>query len=323
MPLPAIAAARRNMQSDLEAALAGCFAAGVDEVVVCDAHDTGGNIDAAFLPATVRLAAGSPTPYSMMQGIGPGFDAALFVAYHAKAGTPAAVLEHTWTYKVFDATIGGVSLGEFGLGALLAGHFGVPAVYVSGDDKVAAEAKALVPGVVTTVVKHGITRTSATYEPSEKARSEMRSDVERALRGDAPAPLRWSGDPLVLTFTQGAVLRLRRDASGGQTTGRADARDRRRRLRGGLPQLPRVPRPGGQRRRLREGRGGGPGGRGAALPSPQMPWSNGPPSGCSVAGNTSASQAEDRGFESRHPLQSSLPQPLSRPATLLTFVMFT
>jgi len=73
---------------------------------------------------------------------------------------------------------------------------------VSGDDKVAAEAQALVPGIVTTVVKHGIMRTSAMYEPSEVARSEMRRDVERALRDDRPAPLLWSGDPLILTFTR-------------------------------------------------------------------------------------------------------------------------
>ena len=195
--------ARAAMLADLLAAVDGCRAAGADEVVVCDAHNDGGNLDPEAMPIGVRLVSGSPTPGSMLQGLGPGFDAALFVGYHARAGTPAAVLEHTWTYKVFGVSVGGVELGEFGLGALLAGHYGVPAVYVSGDDKVAAEARALVPGVTATVVKLGITRTSASLTPPDEARARIRADVERALMGAAEvAPLDWTGDPLVLTFNR-------------------------------------------------------------------------------------------------------------------------
>jgi D-amino peptidase len=195
--------ARAAMLADLLAAVDGCRAAGADEVVVCDAHNDGGNLDPEAMPAGVHLVSGSPTPGSMLQGIGPGFDAALFVGYHARAGTRAAVLEHTWAYKVFGVSVGGVELGEFGIGAMLAGHYGVPAVYVSGDDKVAAEAQALVPGVTATVVKHGITRTSASLTPPDEARARIRADVERALTGAAQVtPLDWTGDPLVLTFTR-------------------------------------------------------------------------------------------------------------------------
>lgn len=195
--------ARAAMLADLLAAVDGCRAAGADEVVVCDAHNDGGNLDPDAMPAGVRLVAGSPTPDSMMQGIGPGFDAALFVGYHARAGTPGAVLEHTWTYKVFGVSVGGVELGEFGLGAMLAGHFAVPAVYASGDDKLAAEAQALVPGIATTVVKRGVMRTSAALDPPEEARIRIRADVEAAVASATTlAPLEWSGDPLVLTFTR-------------------------------------------------------------------------------------------------------------------------
>jgi hypothetical protein len=126
---PAAKVAREHMRADLDAVLEGCFAAGADEVVVCDAHDDGRNLDATGLPPRVVLVAGSPTPFSMLQGIGRGYDGALFVGYHARAGTAAAVLEHTWNYKVFAAALGALEVGEFGLGALLAGHFGVPAVY--------------------------------------------------------------------------------------------------------------------------------------------------------------------------------------------------
>lgn len=200
---PAAELARRHMRADLDAVLAGCLAAGAGEVVVCDAHDDGRNLDAGGLPPQVTLVSGGDGRHSMMQGIGAGFDGALFVGYHARAGTLAAVLEHTWNYKVFSARFGEVEVGEFGLCALLAGHFGVPPLYVSGDDKTATEVRALAPGVVTTTVKKGVSRLCAELCPPQEARERMRADVESAVRRSAEAkPLAWNGSPLTLTFTR-------------------------------------------------------------------------------------------------------------------------
>jgi D-amino peptidase len=200
---PAAERARRHMRADLDAVLEGCLAAGAREIVVCDAHDDGRNLDPEGLPAEAVLVSGSPSPGSMLQGLGPGFDGALFVGYHARAGTEAAVLEHTWNYKVFSAAFGDLEVGEFGLGALVAGHYGVPAVYLSGDDKAAAEARALVPGLVTTEVKRGVTRLAADFLPSGEARARLRDDAERAVAAThKPQPLAWNGSPLRLTFTR-------------------------------------------------------------------------------------------------------------------------
>lgn len=196
-------AAMRLMRADLDAVLAGCLAGGADEIVVCDAHDDGRSLSAEGLPAGVTLTSGSPAPDSMLQGLDERCDGALFVGYHARAGTAAAVLEHTWTYKVFSVTVGDLEVGEFGIGALHAGHFGVPALYASGDDKLAAEAQALVPGIVTTAVKRGITRLAAGLLPVEDAQARIRRDVERAVRARCkPQPLAWDGEPLRLTFTR-------------------------------------------------------------------------------------------------------------------------
>jgi D-amino peptidase len=191
------------MRADLDAVLAGCAAAGADEVVVCDAHDDGRNLDPADLPGFAGLVSGSPSPGSMLEGLAPDCDGALCVGYHAMAGTPGAVLEHTWSYKTFSVRIGGLEVGEFGIAALLAGEMGVPMVYASGDDKLAAEALALVPGIVTTVVKTGVRREAAVLQAPDAARARMTRDVERALgAGRRPAPLAWSGEPLRVTFTR-------------------------------------------------------------------------------------------------------------------------
>ncbi len=195
--------ARAHMRADLDAVLEGCAAAGAGEVVVCDAHDDGRNLDPAGLPETVTLIGGAPAPLSMLQGLNPDCDGALFVGYHAMAGTAGAVLEHTWSYDTYAVTVGGLEVGEFGLAALLAGHFGVPALYLSGDDKAAAEARALAPGIVTTVVKTGVRRGAAAFLPLEVARARLRVDAEAALRAESwPAPLAWDGEPLRLTFTR-------------------------------------------------------------------------------------------------------------------------
>jgi D-amino peptidase len=200
---PDAAAARVHMRADLDAVVEGCLAAGAGEIVVCDAHDNGRNLDAAGLPDEVTLVSGSGAPLSMMQGIGRGYDGALFVGYHARAGTAAAVLEHTWSYEVFSVFVGDLEVGEFGLGALVAGHFEVPAVYLSGDDKTVLEALELVPRLTTTVVKSGVTRLCAELCPPDEARARMRRDVEAALtRGHKPEPLAWSGEPLRLAFTR-------------------------------------------------------------------------------------------------------------------------
>lgn len=169
----AAAVARRHMRADLDAVLHGCFAAGADSVVVCDAHDDGRNLDPAGLPPHVTLVSGPFAPLSMLQGIDAMCDGALFVGYHARAGTLAAVLEHTWSSRIFRVSCGKLELGEFGLGALLAGSLGVPALYLSGDDKAAAEAAALVPGIGITVVKDGITRTSASLRPLRETRAHV------------------------------------------------------------------------------------------------------------------------------------------------------
>lgn len=209
--------ARDHMRSDLDAVLAGCAAAGAAEVIVCDAHDDGRNLDPAGLAENVTLVGGSPAPLSMLQGLDAGCDGALFVGYHAMAGTAAAVLEHTWNYKVFSASVGALEVGEFGVAALLAGHHGVPALYLCGDDKAAAEARALVPGIATTVVKTGVRREAAAFVPPDVARARLCADVEAALRSESwPAPLVWGGDPLRLTFTRVAFCDLAEGCPGAR-----------------------------------------------------------------------------------------------------------
>ncbi len=88
----------------------------------------------------------------MMAGVEAGFDAAFMVGYHARAGTAHATLAHTYLFAITDVVVcggpdGDLAVGELGLNAAVAGAFGAPLAFASGDDKLVAEARALVPGV--------------------------------------------------------------------------------------------------------------------------------------------------------------------------------
>jgi D-amino peptidase len=194
------------MRGDLDATLEGCVAAGVDEIVVNDGHYDGDNLSAEGLPPQVTLMSGAQFGLSMMEGIGDGFDAALFVGYHAMAGTQAAVLAHTWNGEVSSVTVVGPGggrreVGELGLNAAVAGAFGVPVVFASGDDKLAAEARAMLPGIETAAVKTGVSRTAASLCDPTTARQAIRAGVDRALRADRrPSSLDWRGHSLEVEF---------------------------------------------------------------------------------------------------------------------------
>src|SRR2546426_5094855 len=134
---------RRLMTAEANAAVEGALAAGATRVLVNDSHWFMRNLLAEELHQAAELVSGDPKPRSMVQDIDRGFDAALFIGYHARAGTRNAILDHTYADRVHDVRLNGKPVGELGLNAALAGVHGVPVALVSGDSAVATEAKEL------------------------------------------------------------------------------------------------------------------------------------------------------------------------------------
>ena len=174
---------RRLMTDEANAAIAGAHAAGASGVVVNDSHWHMRNLLAEELHEGAELIAGDPKPLSMMQGIEAGFDAALFIGYHAKAGTALAILDHTYADKVLDARLNGRSVGEVGLNAALAGAHGVPVALVSGDAALAREVKDLLgPDVAAVVVKEAAGRVAAKSVAPAAACRMIREETAKTLK---------------------------------------------------------------------------------------------------------------------------------------------
>ncbi len=185
---------RRVMTADVNAAIAGAFAAGVDDVVVTDGHWDGQNVLIEELDPRAKLNSGNAAPFSMVQGADAKPDAAFLIGYHARAGAHPAVLDHTWSsVRVADLWINDRVSGESGLNGSVLGHFGVPVLMVSGDQTATAEAAAWMPGIETAVVKQATSRTSADCLAIEAAQKliceKAETAVRRFLQGQAPQPL--------------------------------------------------------------------------------------------------------------------------------------
>jgi D-amino peptidase len=173
---------RAVMTREANAAIEGALAAGATEIVVRDSHGSALNLLPEMLNNNARLLRGwSGGPLSMMEGIDESFDAAIFVGFHAKAGTPNGVLDHTSSGNVTDVSINGISLPEAGYNALIAGYYDVPVVFAAGDQALCNQVQALFGPVEAVAVKQGIGAAALNLHP-EVARERIRTGVERALR---------------------------------------------------------------------------------------------------------------------------------------------
>jgi D-amino peptidase len=198
---------RRLMSQEASAAVEGAVAAGATEIVVRDSHGSARNILPDLLNQNARLLRDwSGGPKSMMEGIDETFHAVVFIGYHAKAGTPDALLEHTMTGDVTDVSINGVSLPEAGINALIAGHYDVPVVFAAGDEALCNQAKSLFGDVETVAVKKGIGGASLNLHP-EVSQERIRTGVEKAIRN------RSQYEPYKLQPPYTLVLKLKTETS--------------------------------------------------------------------------------------------------------------
>jgi D-amino peptidase len=173
---------RQTMTREANAAIEGALAAGATEIVVRDSHGTALNLLPEMLNRNSKLLRDwSQGPMYMMEGIDESYDAAVFVGYHARAGTTDGVLDHTSSGDVTDVRINGISMPETGYNALMAGHVGVPVVFVAGDKAVCDQAREILSNVETVAVKEGIGAAALNLHP-EVSRELIRAGVERALR---------------------------------------------------------------------------------------------------------------------------------------------
>ena len=172
---------RRMFTSDVNAAVAGFFAAGADEVLVNEAHATMRNLLLEELDRRTVLLTGRHKELSMVEGIqDPEVGAVAFLGYHAAAGAEG-VLAHTYlANSITSVRVNGEIGSEGRLNSLVAAEYGVPVVLVTGDDRTCADAAGYAPEAVTVAVKDCVSRYAAVCRPPEETASAIAAAAAHA-----------------------------------------------------------------------------------------------------------------------------------------------
>jgi len=176
------------MVGEANASIEGALAAGATDILVNDSHASMHNLLPEALNPAATLLQGQKA-WSMVAGAADGFDVALFVGYHARAGHPRGTIAHTYSGRPVETRLDGRPTGEYGLNALALGAWGIPVGLVTGDDALAEEVADWLPWAERVVVKRADGGSSAASVHPSRARDIVRAGAERAVRRAAAGEL--------------------------------------------------------------------------------------------------------------------------------------
>ena len=170
---------QRLLTGEVNTAAEGLFAAGVEEVIINDAHGAGRTILSEELVSGVKLVQGVKRP-CWLPGLSPRFDALIQVGMHAMTGTLNGCLAHSMSRNMVYR-VNGAEVGEMEMAAYLCGHLGIPWVFTSGDLHACTESERWVSGIVTAPVKEGLGELCALHMAPTDARALIKTRVQEAM----------------------------------------------------------------------------------------------------------------------------------------------
>tara|TARA_B100001245_G_scaffold235356_1_gene222937 strand:- start:1045 stop:1821 length:777 start_codon:yes stop_codon:yes gene_type:complete len=168
--------AKRLATLEVSALIDGILEGGASEVWFLDGHGPGG-IDYELMHCESKMVIGRPlvAPW----GLDESFDALFLYGHHSMANTERGVLCHSWSSRaIANCWLNGNLIGEIGFNAALAGSFGIPTVFISGDDTAVTEMRGYVPNVFAVETKIGLSQTSAISLTPLKSR-QLHQEVGR------------------------------------------------------------------------------------------------------------------------------------------------
>jgi D-amino peptidase len=174
--------AREYFMGDLAAVVRGLRDGGATEILVLDGHGNTALIP-HLMPSGAKCITGRPLPPGLY-GLDESYAGVVLFGFHAMMGTADGVLHHTQSSKTEHRYwYNGVESGEIAQSAAIAGHFGVPAILLTGDEATCREAERFLgKACVTVAVKKGLTRESAVLYPFHQTREALYEGAKRAMQ---------------------------------------------------------------------------------------------------------------------------------------------
>ncbi len=171
---------RHLLTAEVNAAAAGFFSAGADEVIIWDGHDGSQTLSAETIHPRARLLIGGLGASMLLER---GFTAVAFLGQHAHANTRGGIMAHSYSsLGIQNIRMNGKPVGEIETRTALAGAYNTPVIFLSGDQAAAAQLRAIVPAAETAVVKEGLSNYTCISLSAEAARSLIKDAAARSLK---------------------------------------------------------------------------------------------------------------------------------------------
>jgi D-amino peptidase len=169
---------RALLTGEINAAVEGFLAGGVDEVIVWDAHSNSSTLSVSTIHPRAKLLIGAAGRTMTMER---GYSGLAFIGQHSKANVRKGIMAHSYSsLGIQDIRLNGTPVGETETRAMLAGWYGVPVLLLTGDTAAVEEIKLLAPQAETAVVKEGLSRHACISLSAQAARDAIREAARRA-----------------------------------------------------------------------------------------------------------------------------------------------
>lgn len=169
-----------RLMMDINAAIEGAFAGGATHITVLDSHGGGGNFDLSLLDPRVEY--DTKENGKWWGKLDDSYQGTFFIGAHAMAGTINGFLDHTQSSTAwFQYSGNDQPMGELAQWAMVAAHFQVPLLMVSGDEAACVEARQFFSPLQTAIVKRGVGRNRAELVDLNDACNRIKDAATKAM----------------------------------------------------------------------------------------------------------------------------------------------
>src|ERR1051326_126251 len=170
---------RQLLTGEINAAVQGFLDGGADEVVVWDGHDGSQTLSILTIHPQAKLVMGNLRSTLLFER---NYSALAFVGQHARANSARGVMAHSFSsLGIQNMLVNGKPVGEIETNSALAGWFGTPVIFLSGDQAAADQLHAIVPEAETAVVKEGLSNYACISLSAEAARRLIHDRSKAAM----------------------------------------------------------------------------------------------------------------------------------------------
>jgi D-amino peptidase len=170
---------RQLLTGEINAAVDGLYAGGADEVIVWDGHDGSQTLSALTIHPRARLLIGK---LGVTMTLERRYTAIGFVGQHARANRRGGIMAHSYSsLGIQNMLMNGKPVGEIETAAALAGAYGTPVIFLSGDKAAAEDLHAIVPDAPMAVVKEGLSNYDCLSLSAVSARDLIRERARQSM----------------------------------------------------------------------------------------------------------------------------------------------